>query len=138
MAKTILKKVEMRTLMMLLTLLFVLSWATGCGPLGGLDYGKAKAHFNEGDLLEKGKPYVGKLIVVKGVVTKQDLSDPLNSKIYLHHSICCNIGDRQRQAKSYDVGKTVFIKGTLKRCEEGDILLEPAIGRDPSAEFNPI
>ena len=103
-----------------------------------MDYGDPAAQFNEKAVLEKAKPFLGKKITVKGVVTKQDLTDPKNCKLYLQHSICCNLGDKKRLAKSYEVGKTVFIDGFLKRCEEGDILLEPAAGRDPKAKFNPL
>ena len=103
-----------------------------------MDYGTPAAQFNEDALLEKGKPFIGKKITVKGVVRRQDLSDPKNCKIYLGHSICCNLGDKIRQAENYTPGMTVFIDGFLKRCEEGDILLEPAAGRDPKAPFNPI
>jgi len=103
-----------------------------------MDYGVAAAHFNEDAVVEKAKPFIGKKIVVKGVVTKQDLTDPEKCKVYLGHSICCNLGDLQGMAERYSVGKTVFISGFLKRCEEGDVLLEPAMGRDPKTEFNPV
>ena len=109
----------------------------GCGKEWGLEYGDAAAQFNEDTLLEKAKPFVGKKITVKGVVTKQNLTDPENCRIYLSHSICCNLGDFQRMAEGYTVGKTVFITGFLERCEEGDILLQPAVGTEPNGEFNP-
>ena len=31
-----------------------------------------------------------------------------------------------------------LITSLLTRCEEGDIPLEPALGRDPKAKFNPV
>ena len=111
---------------------------TGCGQGWDMEYGDAVAHFNEDAVLEKANPYLGKKIVIKGVVTKQNLTDPENCKVYLGHSICCNLGDLQRMAEGYTVGKTVYISGFLKRCDEGDILLEPAVGRDPEADFSPV
>jgi hypothetical protein len=111
---------------------------TGCGQGWEMTYGDPAAQFNETTVLEKAKPFLGKKITIKGVVTKQDLSDPDNCKIYLQSPICCNFGDFKRSAESYKVGKTVFIDGFLKRCEEGNILLEPAGGRDPKAEFKPL
>ncbi len=75
---------------------------------------------------------------VKGVVTRQDVSDPENSRIYPGHSICCNSGDPKAMVASDTAGKTAFAGGCLKRCEDGDILLEPAVGRDPRADFIPI
>ena len=110
----------------------------GCGQGWQMDYGDAAAHFNEDAVLEKAKPFLGKKIVIKGVVTKQDLSDTENSKVYLNHSICCNLGDLQKMAEGCTIGETVFIGGILKRCDEGDVLLEPALKRDSKAEFNPV
>jgi len=128
----------MKSLGTLAIVLFAMFYLAGCGKKLGLEYGGAQAQFNEGAVLEKGKPFVGKKITVKGVVTKQDLTDPENCRIYLGHSICCNLGDLQKMAESYTVGKTVFITGYLERCEEGDILLEPAVGTEPGGAFNPI
>jgi hypothetical protein len=118
-------------------LLIVLS-GTGCWKAWQMDYGQPAAQFNEQAVLKKAKPYMGQKITVKGVVTRQDLSDEKNCKIYLGHSICCNLGTFEEMAADYTVGKTVFIDGFLKRCKDGDILLEPAVGRDPHAEFKPI
>ena len=119
-------------------LLLILFQLTGCGKGWEMTYDDPAAQFNENAVLEKAKPFLGKKITVKGVVTKQDLTDPENCRLYLHHSICCNFGGAKRAVEAYKVGRTVFIDGFLKRCEEGDILLEPAGGRDPKAEFNPL
>ena len=110
----------------------------GCGQGFQLDYGEAAAHFNEDKVMEKGEPYLGQKIVVKGVVLKHDVTDPENCKVYLGHSICCNFGDLNRMAEGCTEGDTVFVMGILKRCETGNILLEPAMKRDPKAEFRPI
>jgi hypothetical protein len=124
----------MKLLPTLLILLLFTFYFTGCG----LAYGDPEAQFNEASLLATGKPFIGKMISVKGVVTKQDVSDPDNCMIYLSHSIRCNLGDMKSMAESYKVGKTVIITGYLERCEEADILLEPALGTDPNVEWNPV
>lgn len=36
---------------------------------------------------------LGQKIVTKEGVSKHDLTDPENCKVYLGHSICCNFGD---------------------------------------------
>ena len=128
------KELNHSAVLALLILLFVVFQLTGCGQGWDLEYGDPAAQFNEDAVLAKAKPFIGKKITVKSVVTKQDLTHPENCKIYLSHSICCNLGDFQRMAKGYKVGKTVFITGFLKRCKKGDILLEPAVGRDPKAD----
>ena len=78
--------------------IFVICLA-GCGSGALLEYGDAAAHFHEDAVLAKAEPYLGKKIVVKGVVSKQDLIDPENCKIYLGHSICCNLGDLKKMAQ---------------------------------------
>ena len=128
----------MKLLPTLLILLLVTFHLTGCGKKFELDYGDPAAQFSEASLLGGGKQFIGKMISVKGVVTKQDVSDPDNCMIYLSHSIRCNLGDMKSMADSYKVGNTVIITGHLERCEDGDILLEPAVGTDPNLEWSPI
>ncbi len=40
-------------------------------------------------------------------------------------------------AKENKVGETAYVDGFLRRCEPGDILIEPALSRDPTAPFTP-
>ena len=40
-------------------------------------------------------------------------------------------------AESCEVGDEVYVDGVLKRCNEGDVLIDPAMFRDPNAPFNP-
>ena len=128
----------MKRLSTLLLLFIVTLHLAGCGKELGLEYGDPEAQFNEAAVLANAKPYVGKKISLKGVVTKQDVSDSENCMIYLSHSIRCNLGNMKSMAESYMVGKTVIISGYLDRCEDGDILLEPAVGTDPNVDWNPI
>lgn len=128
----------MRFVVSLAMLSILVVQVAGCGSGMGLEYGDAAAHFNEDAVLLKAEQYIGKKIVVKGVVSKHDVTDPENCKVFLAHSICCNFGHLKRMAEDCAEGDTVFVKGVLKRCEEGDILLEPAMKRDPKAEFNPV
>ncbi|RCS47673.1 hypothetical protein DTL42_14230 [Bremerella cremea] len=128
----------MRSAVILVMLSFFVVQVAGCGSGAALEYGDAAAHFNEDKLLEKGEPYLGEKIVVKGTVTKHDITDPENSKVYLGHSICCNFGDLKKMAENCNEGDSIFVMGILKRLEDGDILLEPAMKRDPKAEFNPV
>ena len=103
-----------------------------------MDYGTPAAQFEEGSVLEKGPAFIGRKITVRGVVTRQDLSDTESCKIYLGHSICCDFGGFEAMARAYAPGETVFVDGVLVRCEEGEILLRPALGRDPTAPFEPM
>ena len=107
----------------------------GCGKGYELDYGQPTAQFLAKDLPLKAKTYVGKKITVKGTVTRVDISDPNSSRIYLKEGIECNLGTFKAMATSCKIGDTVFVDGFLKRCDDGDILIEPALLRDPTANF---
>ena len=107
----------------------------GCGKGYELDYGQPTAQFFAKDLPSKATTYVGKKITVKGTVTRVDISDPKTSRIYLKEGIECNLGRFKAMATSCKIGDTVFVDGFLKRCDDGDILIEPALLRDPTAEF---
>ena len=107
----------------------------GCGKGYELDYGQPTAQFLAKDLPLKAKTYVGEKITVKGTVTRVDISDPNSSRIYLKEGIECNLGTFKAMATSCKIGDTVFVDGFLKRCDDGDILIEPALLRDPTAKF---
>jgi hypothetical protein len=102
-----------------------------------MDYGKPAAQFQQESLLEKGKPYIGKKITVKGKVERIDTSNPETAWVYLEGGVRCNFGEFDLMAKENKIGETVFVDGILRRCEPGDILLEPALNRDKRAPFNP-
>jgi len=107
----------------------------GCGKGCELDYGQPTAQFLAKDLPSKAKIYVGKKITVKGTVTRVDISNPNSSRVYLKDGIECNLGRLQAMATSCKIGDTVLVDGFLKRCDDGDILIEPALLRDPAAKF---
>ena len=107
----------------------------GCGKGWELDYGHPAAQFQQEDLASKGKAFVGKHITVKGTVTKVDISNPKSARIHLMRGIECNLGKFKAMAGSCKIGDTVCVGGFLKRCEEDDILMDPAILRDPNAQF---
>ena len=102
-----------------------------------MDYGKPVAQFHHTDVPEKAKPYVGKKITIKGTVERVDLSDPNAAWLHLEGGIHCNFGKFRRMAEDNEPGESVYVDGILRRCESGDILLDPAINRDPQASFNP-
>lgn len=117
---------------LILAVLFV-----GCGKGWEMDYGKPAAQFHEQDLLVKGKNFVGKKITAKGVVKKVDTSDPDSAWIILSEGTRCNFGDFRAMAESVKPGDTIYVDGFLKRCEKGEIVIDPAMSRDPKAHFEP-
>ena len=126
---------KLRGVLQVALLLIATVLLMGCGKGCALDYGQPTAQFLAKDLPLKAKTYVGKKITVKGTVTRVDISDPNSSRIYLKEGIECNLGTFKAMATSCKIGDTVFVDGFLKRCDDGDILIEPALLRDPTAEF---
>ena len=109
----------------------------GCGKGWQMDYGEPAAQFLQADLAAQGKMFVGKKITVKGTVAKVDVSVPNAARIHLTGGIECNLGKFKAMAESCKVGDTVYVDGFLQRCEEGDILIDPAMLRDKTAPFSP-
>lgn len=109
----------------------------GCGKGWQMDYGQPAAQFLQEDLEANGKAYVGQKITVKGTVAKVDVSDPASSWIHLTAGITCNLGKFKAMAESTKAGDTVYVDGFLKRCEKGDVVIDPAMLRDPTAPFSP-
>ncbi len=125
-------------LVMVMSLPFITTvHLVGCGEDYELDYGQPAAQFLAKDLPSKAKSYIGKKITVKGTVARVDTSNPTSSWVFLKGGIECNLGRFKAMANSCKVGDTVFIDGFLRRCDDGDILIEPALQRDPTADFNP-
>ena len=121
--------------MVMLSPLIAVVLLVGCGKGYELDYGQPAAQFLAIDVPSKAKSYVGEKITVKGTVTRVDISNPTSSKIYLKEGIECNLGGFRAMATSCKIGDTVFVDGFLKRCDDGDILIEPALLRDPTEKF---
>lgn len=126
----------MRTIA-LLSILVILAGVVGCDKGLQMDYGQPAAQFLEEGVAAMGKEYVGKKITVKGTVTKVEVSDPESSWIHLNEGVRCNLGKFKAMAQNSKVGDTVYVDGFLKHCEKGDVLIEPAMLRDPTAPFSP-
>lgn len=122
---------------LILFLLMLVGFGGACGKRGRTDYGQPVAQFLQEDVAVKAKALVGKKITVKGTVARIDVSDTRAARIHLAGGIQCNLGRLQAMAQSCKVGDTVYVDGFLERCAENDILLDPAILRDPSAPFSP-
>ena len=126
----------------LISLTFVLSLifaACGSGFLEGwkMDYGRAKAHIEDADFSETGKKFVGKKVVVRGVVEKVDFTEKGNPKVFLSKGTECHFGKMEAMAKAIKVCESVVISGIVRRGEDDRLFLSPAMTRDPKAPFKP-
>jgi hypothetical protein len=137
------KKFMERTLIiarLIMMLLMLASFANGCGcsPTDWqMDYGKPAAQFLSGDVARLGGPYIGRKITVKGTVMRIDAGDSKSAWVYLVGGIRCHFGKFKAMAESAKVGDLVYVDGFLRRCDPGDILIDPAVYRLPDAPFSP-
>ena len=102
-----------------------------------MDYGEPAAQFLSANVAMQGPRYVGEKVTVQGTVTEvlPDRAD--GAWIYLNNGVRCNLGKFQAMAGEVSVGETVLVDGILRQCDPEDILLEPALLRDPVAPFSP-
>ena len=125
----------MKSTLLKMSFLILVSVSVGCQALK-MDYGQPAAQFLEKDVATAGKKYLGKKITIKGTVI--DVSNPQAGWIHLGNGIRCDFSRLPAMAQSKKPGDICFIDGILKECEEGNILLESAMLRDPTAPFSPM
>ena len=101
-----------------------------------LDYGKPAAQFHAHDVARNGKPFIGKMITVKGkLLHVQDRDD--GNHIYLDHNIHCVFPTWHWGEDNLKPGDEIYVDGFLERCIEADVQLNPAIRRGSKAPFTP-
>ena len=110
----------------------------GCGKGYVLEYGQPAAQFLAKDVAAKAKAYKNKKVTIKGTVTRVDITNPNSPRIYLKEGIECNFGRLKLMASRCKVGDTVYVDGILNISDQGNIFLDPAVKRDPTAKFIPI
>ena len=102
-----------------------------------MDYGKPAAQFVEADVERKASEFVGQKVTVKGTVANVEIDASGDSWIHLASGARCNLGEFKAMAESAEVGTSVYVDGFLKKCAPGEVLIEPAMLRDPGAAFSP-
>ncbi len=123
-------------LIIIITTLILAGLASSCTKGWQLDYGKPAAQFHAHNVASKGKPFIGKMITVKGKVLRvQDRDD--GNHIYLEHNIHCLFPTWHWGEDTLKLGDEIYVDGFLERCIEGDVQLNPAIKRGSKAPFTP-
>ncbi len=125
--------------LIILVALILASLGSGCAFIKGLqmDYGKPAAQFRAHDVASKGRPFIGKMITVKGKLLHVHNRDDGNH-IYLEHNIHCVFPTWHWGEDNLTLGDEIYVEGFLEKCTEGDVQLNPAIKRDSTASFTPI
>ncbi len=109
----------------------------GCTGLK-MDYADPIVQILAEDLADKGSPYIGKKISVRGIVKSVDTTNPKSVWVTLEGNIRCNFGDFLAMAQSYKIGEVITVDGFLEDLSENQTVIEPALGRDPLAPFRPL
>lgn len=136
----------MKIRLLLLSLLAIVGiiGLNGCNGWN-LEYGKVAAQFTSSTITEKGQPFTGRKVTVRGAVTKHELDKGTGKlTMVLDDKVrCVWYGTRTEddillKTESYEIGRLVYFDGFLIECEPGNVLLDPVHGRDPTAPFEPL
>ena len=119
-----------------LAVVILASLGSGCGRAWQMDYGEPAAQFCAQDIASKGQPFIGKKITVKGKVLRVENREDGNH-IYLEHDIHGVFPAWQWGEDDLKAGDEIYVDGFLEKCTEGDVLLTPALKRDPTSSFKP-
>jgi len=110
----------------------LLALATACEGWT-LDYGEPAAQFEARDAAALAAEYVGEKVTVRGEVAAVDTSDPDTCVVTLAHGVTARFG----RTTQWAAGDTAYIDGIVRSATDGALVLDPAMGRDPTAPFEP-
>lgn len=102
-----------------------------------MDYGDPVAHAEAKDAAVIAQRHLGEKIVVRGTVASVDVSDAEHCVVRLEGLVVARFGDFKAMAEELQVGETATISGIVDSVDEGVVILDPAMGRDGLAPFEP-
>ena len=102
-----------------------------------MDYGDPVAHAEAKDAAVIAQRHLGEKIVVRGTVASVDVSDPEDCVVRLEGLVVARLGDFKAMAEGLQVGETATISGIVDSVNAGVVILDPAMGRDGLAPFEP-
>ena len=102
-----------------------------------MDYGDPVAHAEAKDAAVIAQRHLGEKIVVRGTVASVDVSDPENCVVRLEGLVVARFGDFKAMAEGLQVGEVATISGIVDSVDAGVVTLDPAMGRDSLAPFEP-
>lgn len=105
---------------------------------GVMDYGAPVAQFEARDAVRLTPSYLGKKVSVRGEVLTVDTSDPARCVVRLERGVVARFGDFKVMAEQCTVGEVVYIDGIVAAVGPAEVILDPALGRDPGAPFDPL
>lgn len=102
-----------------------------------MDYGDPVAHAEAKDAAVIAQRHLGEKIVVRGTVASVDVSDPEDCVVRLEGLVVARFGDFKAMAEGLKAGEIATISGIVDSVDAGVVILDPAMGRDGLAPFEP-
>ena len=102
-----------------------------------MDYGTPTAQFEARDAAALAAAHLGEKVSVRGEVLAVDTSDPDACVVTLEHGVIAKFGRSSAMAAEYAAGEIAYIDGIVRSAADGALVLDPAMGRDPTASFEP-
>lgn len=102
-----------------------------------MDYGDPVAHAEAKDAAVIAQRHLGEKILVRGTVASVDVSDPEDCVVRLEGLVVARFGDFKAMAEGLQVGEVATISGIVDSVDAGIVILDPAMGRDGLAPFEP-
>ena len=81
--------------------------------------------------------HLGEKILVQGTVASVDVSDSADCLVRLEGPVVARVGDFTALAEGLQVGEVATISGIVDSVDAGIVILDPAMGRDGLAPFEP-
>lgn len=102
-----------------------------------MDYGEPAAQFEATDAAAAARDYLRKKVSVRGVICSVDTTDPSRCFVELEGGVAAIFASWAKLGDTYRVGEVAYLDGIVEGVAPGQVTLEPAMGRDPLAPFDP-
>ena len=102
-----------------------------------MDYGEPAAQFESTDAAAAAREYLGQKVSIRGAIVSVDTTEPPRCVVELEGGVTAALRDWQVHADWCRVGEVAYIDGVVEGVTPGKVTLEPAMGRDHSAPFDP-
>ena len=102
-----------------------------------MDYGEPAAQFEATDAAAAARDYLRQKVSVRGVVVSVDTAALPRCVVELEGGVTAVFRGGQVHDDWCRVGEVAYLDGIVARAAPGEVVLQPAVGRDPMASFDP-
>ena len=102
-----------------------------------MDYGEPAAQFEARDAAGLARDYLNQKVSVRGAIFRVDTAELPRCIVELEGGVTAIFRHWQVQPSWCRVGEVAYIDGIVEGVTPGKVTLEPAMGRDHRAPFDP-